>query len=87
VTAVASFPAAAAVSSRGGFYVQWDTLYMLYLPSGTGFLKLWYAYNQWYASHCLVVHGHSEKKSKDKKNTFFFNKCSYTEELIKLLFI
>jgi hypothetical protein len=70
VTAVASFPAAAAASSRGEFYVQRDTFYMLYLPSGTGFLKLWYAYHQWYASNCSVVHGHSEKKSKDKKIRF-----------------
>jgi hypothetical protein len=30
-----------------------------------GFLKLCYAYHQWYASHWLVVHRHW-KKSKDK---------------------
>jgi hypothetical protein len=25
----------------------------------SGFFKLWYAYHQWYASHCSVLHGHS----------------------------
>jgi hypothetical protein len=33
----------------------------------TGFLWLWYAYHQWYASHCSVVHWVSYKKSKDIK--------------------
>jgi hypothetical protein len=32
-----------------------------------GFLKLWYAYHQWYTRHCSVIHGHSKKESKDKK--------------------
>jgi hypothetical protein len=32
------------------------------VTSTAGFLKLWYAYRQWYASHCSVVHGHNKKK-------------------------
>jgi hypothetical protein len=36
--------------------------------SRPGFVKLWYTYQQWYASHCSVaVHGFSKKKFKDKK--------------------
>jgi hypothetical protein len=40
------------------------------------FIKLWYAYYQWYASHCSVVHGLSKKNQRIKK---FFNKCSYVD--------
>jgi len=32
-----------------------------------GFLKLWYAYHQWYTRHCSVIHGLSKKESKDKE--------------------
>jgi hypothetical protein len=50
------------------------------------FNKLWYAYHQWYASRCSVVHGLSKKKS-DDKNKKSCNKFSNIENLIKLLFI
>jgi hypothetical protein len=31
------------------------------------FLKMWYTYHQWYASHCSVVHGLNKKNRRIKK--------------------
>jgi hypothetical protein len=47
-------------------------------------MKLWYAYHQWYASECSVVHGLSKERSKHNKS---FNKCNYIENSVKLFFI
>jgi hypothetical protein len=54
--------------------------------SKRGFLKLWYAYHRWCANYCSVVHGFGKKRPKNKKYIKVFNKCSYTESLLKLYF-
>jgi hypothetical protein len=51
------------------FLCQYHYIVVLHthISPAEGFLKLWYAYHQWYASHCSMVHGVSKNNQTVKK--------------------
>jgi hypothetical protein len=53
------------------------------LLNETGFIKPWYTYHQWDASHCSVVHRHSKKTRSSGKNSFAY--IPYVSHLFELL--